>query len=525
MSEFWKRVHKAFEYGDVLATLGTGRLSTYGEQNHLLANEHDYAILDMKESENGQRSFLIKNPWAEGGNWQNNLHPEDDPEETGDGSTTGKLRPGLFWMDYHKVIQTFKYMYLNWNPGLFSHRQDHHFSWDLQKCRSPLGSFKSNPQYVLRCDECSICWILLSRHFQDSRPDQDNLVQQAHGFISLYAFKGKGYRTLLSERSSLRSPYVDATNVLLRTEMPAKSSQVIVISEEALPAWSHNFTISIFSTNTVEVQKAIELYQYEVEQAGAWTFSTAGGNASSPEYKTNPQYGITITTTCDVALLLSTEIDDILIHVKLVYSDGERITTIKSRDVRGDSGDYRKGSALCEVRDVQPGTYVAICSTYESGKRAKFSLSVRSTATCSVKQLPPEGAGRLVTKVPRVSFAQGLDRFLCPLQVSRITRVRTVARRPSRSDSVKASPLRISMEWGQGPEKETLAISNNGEFIDGQREVGLKDVDISLSICQNGGAWLVVERLGGSYVHDDDFVDVELFCDGRIGVGPWGKEF
>ena len=530
MTDFWKRVYKAFNYGDVLATLGTGKLSIYEEQNQMLANEHDYAIIDMKETDIGKRSFLIKNPWAEGANWPSAEHVKDDFDNLIDDMTmeestrTEKLRPGLFWMDSHQITQNFKYMYLNWNPGLFSYRQDHHFTWDLKKSRSPIGSFKSNPQYLLKCGEGGACWILLSRHFLETVPSEVSLVQTTHGFISLYAFQGRQHRTILSERSSLRSPYVEATNVLLRTEMTARSSQVIVVSEEALQAWSHNFTLSIFSTKPIEAQKASERYQYEIEQTGAWTFSTAGGNASSPEYKVNPQYSVTVAATCDIALLLSTDIDDILIHIKLVYTDGERVTAIKSRDIRSDSSDYRKGSALCEVRDVEPGTYAAICSTYESGQRAKFSLSIRSTAPCSIKQFPPEGAGRLVTKMPRVTFARDLDRFLCPLHVSRITRVRTVARRPSRSGSVKASPLRISLELGQGPEKEMLAVSGNGEFVDGQREISLSDVNILPAMCQNRGVWLVVERLGGSYVHDDDFIDVELFCEGRVAVGPWGKE-
>ena len=139
--------------------------------------------------------------------------------------------------------------------------------------------------------------------------------------------------------------------ILLRTEMIAESSQVIVVSEEALPVRSYCFTLSMFSTIPMEVQKALERYQHETEQTGAWTFSTAGGNASSSEYNTNPQYSITVSTTCDIALLLSTDNHDILIHVKLVHTNGERVTSIKSRDIRGDSSDYRKGLSLIHISE------------------------------------------------------------------------------------------------------------------------------------------------------------------------------
>ena len=506
-------MYNAFNFGDVLATLGTGKLSAF-ERNRMLANEHDYAVVDMKEDKPGKRSFLIKNPWANSGHWQNSSDQDDKSQH--------EFLPGHFWMDTHEIVQSFKYMYLNWNPGLFSYRQDLHFTWDLQKCRSALGSFKSNPQYLLKCQKDGRCWILLNRHFQNSVPSEVRLDKTAPSYISLYSFEGKEHRTLLTGKSSQRSAYMETTNVLLKTGMTAGSNQVIVVSEEALPMRSHDFTLSIFSTMPVEVDKARDRYQYETEETGAWTFSTAGGNANSFDYKINPQYSITVSAACDIALLLSIESSDILIHVKLVYSNGERIKTIQSRDILGGSGDYCKGSAICEVRNVQPGTYTVICSTYESGQRAKFSLSIKSTIPCLVKKFPPEGTGRLITKVPRVTFAQDMDRFLCPIQVPRITRVRTVACRPPYSRSVKASPLRVSLELGQGPEKEVLAISGNGEFVDAQGEIGLKDVDVLPAMCQSCGVWLVVERLGGSYVYDNDFLDVEFFCDARIGVGQWG---
>ena len=523
VSDIWKRVNSALNYGDVLATLGTGKLSV-SERNRMLADEHDYAIMDMMEAESGKRSFLIKNPWADSVRWQSTAASDGYIEGSNIDEAAHTLRPGQFWMDTYKVVQSFKYMYLNWNPGLFSHRQDHHFTWDLQKCRSAVGCFKSNPQYLLGCRKGGICWILLSRHFQDLESGQNASTQSTPGFISLYSFQDREHRTLLTGKSSQRSAYVEATNVLLRTEMAAESSQVIVVSEEALPARSYNFTLSIFSTMPVEVGRPVERYQHETEQNGAWTFSTAGGNASSPEYKTNPQYKVAISTASDIALLLSTDNHDVLIHVKLVHTDGERVTAIKSRDIRGDSSDYRKGSTLCEVRDVQPGVYSAICSTYENGQRAKFSLSIKSTAPCSVKQFPAEGAGRLVTKVPRVTFTQDIDRFLCPLQVSRIMRIQTIARRPLYFKSVKTSPLRISLELGQGPEKVVLAVSSNGEFVDAQMEIGLKDVDVLPAMCRGRGVWLVVERLSGSYVHNSDSLDLELLCDSRVEVGPWGKE-
>ena len=51
----------AFAFGDVMVTLGTGRLNNNEEEALGLAGEHDYAVLDIKEN-GAEKLFLLKNP-------------------------------------------------------------------------------------------------------------------------------------------------------------------------------------------------------------------------------------------------------------------------------------------------------------------------------------------------------------------------------------------------------------------------------------------------------------------------------
>ncbi|MCJ1242892.1 cysteine protease [Trapelia coarctata] len=508
---FWRRILNAHNFGDVLMTIGTGRLTRREEQGLGLASEHDYAITDLKE-EDGRRLLLIKNPWSERSSWKGRdafgkeLHA--GPDTTALALQSESLPPGTFWMELDEVLQNFETIYLNWNPGLFAHRQDVHFSWDLTANRRPSGSFCRNPQ-----------------HFQDSpliKEDKTG-IEASVGFLSLYAFDKNGQRAILSDGSLVRSPYVDAPNTLLRLELPAKSVYTIVISEQDLPQSTYNFTLSVFALKRLDIALADDKYKHNVTQSGAWTFSTAGGNASSPAYHTNPQFSLCLSGHSNLAILLEAEDDDIPVHVKLLWVSGKRALQITTRDIVGDSGDYRRGSALAEISNVQAGTYTLICSIFEQGRRSKFSLIVRSMEECTIRAIPLAEAGRLQIQVPTASFSEGLDRLLAPLQVSRITRLRLRARNKDTTASTR-SPLRMSLEYGQGPHKHVLSITGNSEFMDAPAGLRTEDVDIIPRMCTDHGVWLVVERLGRSYNAMREGVQIEILSDHAVGVGPWGTE-
>ena len=523
---FWRRIYNAFNYGDVLITLGTGKLSRFEEEGLGLAGEHDYAVIDMREDE-GNRQFLVKNPWLGGNIWRGRsnaeFHGPTPPiilDAGGAKKESIKLMPGTFWMDLNNVFQHFDTIYLNWNPGLFVYRQDLHFTWDMSTTKSPAGSFDRNPQYQVHSVGGGTVWILLSKHFKSVyQKEIKKHTEVSSGFISLYAFDKGGERVLLSDAALTRSPYVDAPNSLLRLELPENLAYTIVISEQEVPSSRYNFTLSAFSSNPVTIAEAAERYVRSTFLQGAWTFSTSGGNASSAKYCTNPQYSINLSATSDVAILLASDIADIPVHVKLLWANGQRITAIAKRDIVKDSGDYRKGSALTEIHEVQAGTYTIVCSTFEQGQLGKFSLHVRTTTQSIIKPIPLEEAGRFVLTLPRAIFSQENNRLLAPLQVSRITRIRLIATAFSKQAS--GSPLRIALESGQGPNKNILALSGNGEYTSGTASLRTNDVNILPEMCKGRGVWLVLERAGSSVVLDEG-INLEILSDHPATCGAWG---
>lgn len=516
-----------------MVTLGTGKLSCKEEKELGLAGEHDYAVLDMKET-GSQRLLLIKNPWCDGMVWKGSRIETQD-ESSSEQAWTRDLRealpqespttPGTFWMSFENVVQHFESLYLNWNPGLFRCRQDHHFSWTLPAMKNP-GSFTHNPQYTVRSDVKATVWILLSRHFATAEHDivkgkSFTLADAsgALGFISLYVFKADGRRVYLSDDAFQRGAFVDSPQTLARLEMSPSTPYTVVVAQHGLPLPKYSFTLSIFSRVPLTAHPAVDSLSHSITQKGSWTVRTAGGNASAPSYPTNPQFSISIPSTTDITLLLESEKQELAVHVKMVWARGERVTAVTARDILGGSGDYRRGCALATIRNVAAGKYTIVCSTFEAGQTGDFTLRIGAMVPCEVKPILAEEAGRLSLRLPVLVFQDGVDRMLAPLVTTRITRLRIVAR--CRSGGVRSRPLlKVSLERGQGPNKTILDVSENGEFSDAPTGIRTADLDVSPGMSHPGGLWVVVERLGGRF--SLDHVDVEILSDSPLQVGVWG---
>ncbi len=535
----WHRILNAFKYGDVLVTIGTGKLTEREEECIGLAGEHDYAILDMKE-DGGQPMFLLKNPWSEGIVWRGNTSASPDhgkfPGKRLDQTSiietdTEPLTPGTFWMDLKAVFQNFESIYLNWNPGLFAFREDIHFTWDIASSSRFAGSFARNPQYQVYSSNGGIVWLLLSRHFITNSPTPEPHTKYHRaagltngGFISLYAFDSNGEKVCLNDGAVVRGPYVDSPNTLLKLDYPVRTNYTIVVSEQGLPRSSCNFTLSAFSLNPLSIKEARDKYSHHQQHNSAWTFSTSGGNASNISYSINPQFSINLRYASDVSLLLESWEKDLLVHVKLVWANGRRITSIASRDVVGDSGEYRIGYAFAKIPNLQPGAYTIVCSAFEQGQLGKFSLRIGTMSECAVERVPVEEAGRMVSKVPAAIFLPGNDRLLAPFLVRRVTRLSLIARPQQKRtgpQQMVRSPIRLGFEFGQGLSKKVLGVSGNGEFVDDPNHLRITELDIQPDMCNATGLWIVAERLGCSGIREREVVGIDLLSDEPIEVGTW----
>ncbi|KAI1200465.1 PALB protein [Nemania serpens] len=536
----WRRVKKAYDFGDVIITLGTGHLSPDEEEAFGLAGEHDYAVLDMSETAESRR-LLVKNPWCDGLVWKGvgSASPKI-PGEADDHPV--KLKPGSFWISFDDVTQNFESIYLNWNPSLFTHRQDHHFEWPLPQANM-IGSFAHNPQYSMKAESNSQAWILLSRHFQDeelaiSRKPSTTMaaVSNMLGFMSIYIFEASGHKVQLSEKPVYRGPFVDSPQTLAPFEAKGGVSYTVVVAAQELPLPSYSFTLSFFSRTALDVAPAKDDLNHYAELHSRWTYRTSGGNSVSPLYLTNPQFSITLPVAGPLSILLSTAKEDIPVHVDLVWANGKRVTAVTVRDLVMTSGEYRRGCALASTPRVDAGTYTIVCSTFEPGQIADFTLRIGSNVKCAVTPVPSDAAGRLRTLLPPITFRDGELKMRASISVDRLTRLSIVVTRGSSSSTMRTArssglagtgtprshpTIRVTLERGRGPHKDILVSTGQGEF----REVGpglrTAEWDVDPLVAQAQGLWLVIEQ-AGSTSQDEASLLVELFSDRNVVVGTWG---
>ncbi|TLD05131.1 uncharacterized protein PgNI_09910 [Pyricularia grisea] len=576
----WARIKDGYDRGEVVVTLGTGRLSHEEEEALGLAGEHDYAVMDVRV-ENGVRRMLVKNPWCDGLIWKGVgssavLEPKTTPNSPA-GNSPASLTDGMtgtFWISFEDIVQNFESLYLNWNPSLFSHRQDHHFTWDIP---DPMlaNSFARNPQYSICAQADGTVWALLDRHFHDeeltitrnrlstSSARRSTSLPDSLGFMSLFLFSNTGgSRIQLPDRPRWlqKQPFVDSPQTLLRFRARRGERYTLAVAQSSLPLPKYNFSLSFFSRSPLEVSKADPEHAHYTTITGSWTRRSAGGNGAEPTYLSNPQYSIKVTTPTAISLLLCTDNQDLPLHVDLLWSGTGVAASGNAREIVASSGEYRRGSALCAVSRscpastaaggasvLQPGMYIAVLSTFEPGQLASYTLEIGSSAPDGPVVVAPAArtgaaAGRLRTALPPVpqlppsryppttahddqdsSDARG---HRAPVIVSRLTRL-SVAVAP-RSGGVHA--VRVRLEAGTNAHRRELAFSGGDthEFVDAARGARTLEVDVDPGLAQReGGLWVVIEQMGGgngngaaaAYVAAPTVV--EVFSDNPVQLGPW----
>ncbi|KAK5050412.1 hypothetical protein LTR84_003693 [Exophiala bonariae] len=540
--QLWNEIVTHFGDGNILLTIGTGKLPRR-EQRHLgLAAEHDYAILEIATS-NGAREMLVKNPWADGDVWKGATRRKPnhmDEPSTDTASSDETMMPGTFWMDFNNVFQYFENMYISWNPGLFSHRQDLHFSWHQTEPKSMENIFVDNPQFAVSSTTADEVWVLLTRHFRTG--DYTQASTGKNGYISLYLYERNGHKVISSTGAKRRGPFVDSPNTLLRFKNSANMPYTVVAVAQDLPPGKMNFTLSVFSKSQVTLAEAQLQYPQKFTISSAWTRSTAGGNSDSPNYLSNPQFRLTLTRLQKIALVL--RVPDSTqkqmdgppseIHVKILvaFTESSRVTRLRLRDVQAHSGDYRRGSAIVET-ELDRGSYSIICSTFDQNQHANFTLDLYSfeTTASPLLPLPADGSGRLSIRSSPAVFTKDTDRVLAPLTIGRMTRITFVARHDGPLIPQSSSLFKMTLEQGQGPYKQILASSefDSEEFssVASGLRVGDLDLQPSMGAHGTGGLWLVLERLpqgqGAEEASRDDILKVEMFTDERVELGAWGR--
>lgn len=193
----FNRLKEGLATGRCLVTVATGELSDAEAERTGLVSTHAYAVLDMREI-NGVKLLQLKNPWSHL-RWRGNysdldtIHwtPDLQQQLGYDPKLAANYDNGVFWIDYHSILNFFDVFYLNWDPALFQYTYCIHQSWS-----AGVGPTKDaynvgdNPQYSLTvpAGKGSV-WILLTRHITTIEDFREN-----REYITVLVYKNNGKR-------------------------------------------------------------------------------------------------------------------------------------------------------------------------------------------------------------------------------------------------------------------------------------------------------------------------------------------
>lgn len=483
------------------------------------------------------RWLLVKNPWCDGPIWKgvsasSVLLESKNPPQTqlSGGSVDNRATAGSFWMPLEDVVQNFESMYLNWNPGRFPYRQDHHLVWTIPP-KISSSSLVRNPQYSLKCLRGGSIWILVSRHFVDAeleisrtRTDSMAAISRQLGFMSILVFDNGGNRVQIGDGDIYRGPYVDSPQTLARLDADPSKQYTVVLDQHEFPLPEYTLTLSFFSQEPLQIQEAKNAMAHCEEIKGVWNRRNAGGNAACPTYSTNPQFRLSIDHASPLSILLSTDNPELYIHIDIMWAQGKRVTSVKTRDLAGSSGEYRRGCAVAEVPRLDAGVYTVVCSTFDAGQTANFALRVTSMTPVTLQTVPADAAGRLRTLLPPFQLSQGEGLRRLPLSVSWLTRASVTIRSIDSQGSDYGSRhsalmVRLSVVRGWGPERIIVAMSGDGEFQGSRDVIRTPEFDIEPEMLHREGMWLVVESIGAH--HGSQEIEVELHSDAAVHLGLW----
>ncbi|KAF9976701.1 cysteine protease [Actinomortierella ambigua] len=207
-----------------------------------------------------------------------------------------------------------------------------------------------------------------------------------------------GQRIYYEGNSLVKGMYVNSPHILVRFEVPPGKHNYTIVLSQHIKLRDLHFTLRAYAMCQFTMKEIPKKYPLEVAYEGAWTEETAGGCSYNAGFYNNPQYLLSVPIlpapqkTTSVLLMLESP-KDYAAHIQIVNSNGKRVSSVWTKDIVAQSGEYRHGFCYCEMNELRPGVYTVIVSTFEPGQTGKYKLIVQSIIDLPLTPIPIEGAG------------------------------------------------------------------------------------------------------------------------------------
>ena len=430
------------------------------------------------------------------------------------------LPQGSFWMDLKSFCTNFESLYLNWNPSLFSFRQDLHCTWEVEPAENLKASLGSNPQFTLRSDRGGVVWILLQRHFESSNRGEETsqIATSARGYISLYAFRKGGQKVVVEQAVIASTPFVDSPNALLQMDVAPQSLLTIVVIGQQIESKKLNLSISALGINPCMLEFVVEKYAHRSFQEGIWDSSRVGGCSEKLDSGMEFKYILQLPHKSALYALLESDSEGHPIRVRLLQLQQRQSGSPEPSMILGDSGMSRNGPLLIEFRGVAPGTYAVICSTERRDSSAHFKLEIGCQNPYSIKPALQDNAGRLISSLPVAKLCRRRRLLSALISLCDFTRLFAGASWSSDSPFV----LRLAIEHGQRPFSTILVVGTLRQEYAQLAKVMTRPIDVQPSLRGGRRLFVTLEAIPFSGIDTSEVkVDVQLISDGPLEVGPW----
>jgi len=373
------RVLNGLEKGDVLITAATGQISDDEADRAGLVPTHAYAVLEVKKIM-GLRLCRLKNPWSHR-EWKGNYSDSDTENWTPEleralGYNRIKAQKndnGVFWINWESLRHFYDVLYMNWNPKLFPYKLTYHAKW--KAVEGPIRdayNIGDNPQYKLEVNselDGNIIWLLLTRHITQ----RDDFAENKE-FITLHVYKASK-RVYYPDNKFIEGTKINSPHYLCKINIPKGQSKYIVALSQYEKMNSIYYSLRAYSTTKFNFAPVSEIYTSKKRITHSWTSASAGGSPNHKTYENNPKIPLELIANNPSHVLLK-------IEASRKFAAGVELRSVDS-SYKMLSGDYRWGFVVFDIKDVPPGKYLIIPSTFLPGSEGPFFLEV--SASCAFK--------------------------------------------------------------------------------------------------------------------------------------------